>query len=54
MRVDACAPVFLSIFSGDLLHFVAAEDFFVYFREVEELSPQALLDRARVWESESQ
>ena len=54
MRVDACAPVFLSIFAGDTLYFVGAEDFFAYYRQVEDLGAQALLDRAQVWENETQ
>lgn len=54
MRVDACASVFLSIFSGDRLYFVGAEDFFGYYREVEDLAEQALLDLAQAWENEKQ
>lgn len=53
MRVDACAPVFLAIFSGESLYFIGAEDFFGYFCEVEDLGAQALLDRAQAWEDET-
>ena len=53
MRVDACAPVFLSIFSGESLYFVGAQDFFGHYCAAESVDAVALCDRARVWEDEA-
>ncbi|MCA9673310.1 MAG: hypothetical protein KC503_47295 [Myxococcales bacterium] len=50
MNVASCAPVFVSLFYGDTLHFVAATDFFAEIRDASGLDEQAFAERARVWE----
>ena len=52
MRVDACAPVFLPIFSGESLYFVGAQDFFQHYCAIECVDAVALRERARVWEDD--
>lgn len=54
MHVDACAPVFLSTFSGESLYFVGASDFFAFFCEAESISLDTLRERAREWENVKQ
>lgn len=54
MRVEACAPVFMPIFSGESLYFIGAEDFFVHYCAAESVDPGVLRARARVWEDEAQ
>ncbi len=50
LRVGSCASVFLPIFAGDALYFVAAPEFFACYREVEGLSQAGFDTRARAWE----
>lgn len=51
LHVGACAPVFLSIFRGERLYFVAAEQFFEYFRAMSGLDEESFAARVRVWET---
>lgn len=50
MSVFSCAPAFLSLFVDEILHFIAAPDFFRLLREAEGLSEAEFGARARVWE----
>lgn len=50
MNVASCAPLFISLFYGDTLHFVAATDFFAEIRAASGLDERAFAERAKVWE----
>ena len=50
-RVSRCQPVFLSMFLGDRLFFVHAQDFFEELRVSEGLGEQAFAALARSWEA---
>ncbi len=47
---DRCAPVFLSLFQGDRLYFIHAEDFYRTLRATLGLSEESFAAMARGWE----
>lgn len=52
--VEHCAPVFLSIFCGDRLYFLGAQNFFEYLREARGYSQGGFAALVSVWERTGQ
>jgi hypothetical protein len=54
LAVGRCAPLFLSVFVGDVLYFIHAADFYEQVRLADGLEEEAFASLARIWEQTGQ